>query len=141
MTRYTVTLVGGIIACRMLGMTWASVQWLAAAMTVGLGFGLQEIFANLVSGLILLFERPIRIGDLVTELRKLGATVREDADGMTIVPGPLQATRIATYDDHRMAMSLALVGLKVRGVLIENPACTRKTYPHFFDELQRISRQ
>ncbi len=82
-----------------------------------------------------------RIGDLATELRKLGATVSEHADGMTIVPGPLQAARIATYDDHRMAMSLALVGLKVRGVLIENPACTRKTYPHFFDELQRITRQ
>lgn len=63
---YAATLLGLIVACRMLGMTWSSVQWLAAAMTVGLGFGLQEIFANLVSGLIILFERPIRIGDMVT---------------------------------------------------------------------------
>ncbi len=64
--RYLLTLVGLVVACRCIGITWASVQWLAAAMTVGLGFGLQEIFANLVSGLILLFERPIRVGDLVT---------------------------------------------------------------------------
>ena len=55
-----------LMACRAIGLTWGSIQWLAAAMTVGLGFGLQEIFANLVSGLIILFERPIRVGDLVT---------------------------------------------------------------------------
>ena len=64
--RYLLTLVGCIIAFRTIGIGWASVQWLAAAMTVGLGFGLQEIFANFVSGLIILFERPIRVGDLVT---------------------------------------------------------------------------
>lgn len=64
--RYALTLVGVILACRLMGIRWSSVQWLVAAMTVGLGFGLQEIFANLVSGLILLIERPLRIGDLVT---------------------------------------------------------------------------
>ena len=64
--RYTVTLVTAICAFRELGFTWSSIQWLAAAMTVGLGFGLQEIFANLVSGLIILFERPVRVGDFVT---------------------------------------------------------------------------
>jgi potassium efflux system protein len=66
MLRYALTLTTVVMACLMIGLSWSSIQWLAAAMTVGLGFGLQEIFANLVSGLIILFERPIRVGDLVT---------------------------------------------------------------------------
>jgi potassium efflux system protein len=64
--RYVVALTGFVLACRTMSITWSSVQWLAAGMTVGLGFGLQEIFANFVSGLILLFERPIRVGDVIT---------------------------------------------------------------------------
>ncbi len=64
--RYVVIVVGTIFAFGLLGIGWSTVQWLVAAMTVGLGFGLQEIFANFVSGLIILFERPIRIGDTVT---------------------------------------------------------------------------
>jgi potassium efflux system protein len=55
-----------MVTFQMLGMEWSNIQWLVAALGVGLGFGLQEIVANFVSGLILLFERPIRIGDLVT---------------------------------------------------------------------------
>jgi potassium efflux system protein len=50
----------------MIGIPWSKVQWLAAAITVGIGFGLQEIFANFVSGLIILFQRPIRLGDVIT---------------------------------------------------------------------------
>jgi potassium efflux system protein len=65
-TQYLVVALGIIIALGQLGVTWGELQWLAAAVSVGLGFGLQEIFANFVSGLILLFERPIRVGDLVT---------------------------------------------------------------------------
>ena len=49
-----------------MGLRWGNVQWLVAALGVGVGFGLQEIIANFVSGLIILFERPIRIGDVVT---------------------------------------------------------------------------
>lgn len=64
--RYLVTVIGLVLAFQAIGVTWSSIQWLAAAITVGLGFGLQEIFANFVSGLILLFERPIRLGDTVT---------------------------------------------------------------------------
>lgn len=64
--RYAATLAGLLFACHLIRLSWSSVQWLAAAMTVGLGFGLQEIFANLVSGIIILFERPIRMGDMVT---------------------------------------------------------------------------
>lgn len=65
-TRYLITIIGLITAFNMVGIGWSKVQWLVAAMTVGLGFGLQEIFANFVSGLMLLFERPMRIGDTVT---------------------------------------------------------------------------
>jgi potassium efflux system protein len=65
-SRYVITLVGLAVAFWMIGIGWSNVQWLVAAMTVGLGFGLQEIFANFVSGLIILFERPMRVGDTVT---------------------------------------------------------------------------
>jgi len=64
--RYAITVVGIILAFNAIGVGWDKVQWLAAAVTVGLGFGLQEIFANFVSGLIILFERPMRVGDTVT---------------------------------------------------------------------------
>lgn len=64
--KYAVTGAGLAIAFGALGLQWSQVQWLVAAISVGLGFGLQEIFANFVSGLVLLFERPIRIGDTVT---------------------------------------------------------------------------
>ena len=64
--RYVIIAVGIIVAFGWLGIPWASYQWLVAAVTVGLGFGLQEIFANFVSGLIVLFEQPIRVGDVVT---------------------------------------------------------------------------
>lgn len=79
-----------------------------------------------------------RIGDLACELRKLGATVDELADGMTITPGTLQPARIETYNDHRMAMSLSLVGLRQPGVVILNPGCTSKTYPHYFEDLAQL---
>ena len=64
--RYALTAAGVMLASNILGIGWSDVQWLVAALSVGLGFGLQEIFANFVSGLIILAERPIRIGDVVT---------------------------------------------------------------------------
>jgi 3-phosphoshikimate 1-carboxyvinyltransferase len=76
-----------------------------------------------------------RIGDLVRELRKLGAEVHEHDDGLTIVPGDLRAATLATYDDHRMAMSLALAGLRVPGIRIEDPACVGKTFPDYWQRL------
>ena len=63
---YILVTVGGAWAFSTLGMSWSKLQWLFAALSVGLGFGMQEIFANFVSGIILLFERPIRVGDTVT---------------------------------------------------------------------------
>ena len=79
-----------------------------------------------------------RIHALAVELRKLGAEVDERADGLKITPGPLRGAEIDTYDDHRMAMSLALVGLAVPGVVIRNPGCVAKTYPRFFDDLRGL---
>jgi len=64
--QYLVIILGITVACSYLGITWDKVQWLAAALTVGLGFGLQEIFANFVAGIIILFEQPMRINDMVT---------------------------------------------------------------------------
>lgn len=90
--RYVVTLAGMTIACRELGFTWSSIQWLAAAMTVGLGFGMQEIFANLVSGLIILFERPVRVGDLVTVGGVTGRVTRMQ----------IRATTITDYDRREL---------------------------------------
>ena len=76
-------LFGGLVGFSMIGIEWSKLQWLVAALTVGPGFGLQEIFANFVSGLIILFEKPIRIGDTVT-IRDLTGSVT----GSTPVPPP-----------------------------------------------------
>ena len=79
-----------------------------------------------------------RIGNLAIELRKLGARVDERDDGLRIIPGPLQSAEVRTYDDHRMAMSLALVGLRVPAVVILEPECTAKTYPEYFQDLHSL---
>jgi 3-phosphoshikimate 1-carboxyvinyltransferase len=83
-----------------------------------------------------------RLAALATELRRIGVEVEELADGLKIVPRPvdqLHGAEIETYNDHRMAMSLALVGLRVPGIVIKNPACVAKTYPGFFDDLAKLS--
>jgi 3-phosphoshikimate 1-carboxyvinyltransferase len=81
-----------------------------------------------------------RIAALAAELRKLGATVDEFPDGLVIFPPEkITPARIATYDDHRMAMSFALAGLKAEGVVILDPDCVAKTYPGFWDDLAKLS--
>jgi 3-phosphoshikimate 1-carboxyvinyltransferase len=79
-----------------------------------------------------------RIAATATELRKLGAVVTEFNDGMEIDPRPLHGAEIDTYDDHRMAMSFALAGLRTAKVVIRDPGCTAKTYPNFFADLERL---
>jgi 3-phosphoshikimate 1-carboxyvinyltransferase len=79
-----------------------------------------------------------RLAALAAELRRVGAEVEEFADEMTITPRPLHGAEIETYNDHRMAMSIALIGLRVPGVVIKNPGCVAKTYPHFFTDLERL---
>ncbi len=80
-----------------------------------------------------------RIGDLAKELRKLGASVEEHEDGLTIHPVQLRPAEIETYNDHRMAMSLGLVGLRQEGVWILNPKCTEKTFPNYFEAMAQFA--
>jgi 3-phosphoshikimate 1-carboxyvinyltransferase len=79
-----------------------------------------------------------RLAALENELKKLGADITTGKDFIAITPpsnGSLTPASIATYDDHRMAMSFAIAGLRAKGIRIEDPQCTAKTYPEFFDDL------
>ncbi|MBL9077929.1 MAG: mechanosensitive ion channel [Planctomycetes bacterium] len=84
LARYGIFIVGLVWAFSSIGIGWSKVQWLVAAVSVGLGFGLQEIFANFVSGLILLFERPIRVGDIVRVGDTTGRVTRIQIRATTI---------------------------------------------------------
>jgi len=85
LAKYLMITIGFVAIANKLGGSWAQVQWLVAALTVGLGFGLQEIFANMVSGIILLFERPIRVGDTVTVDNITGTVTRIQMRATTIL--------------------------------------------------------
>ncbi|MCO5216604.1 MAG: 3-phosphoshikimate 1-carboxyvinyltransferase [Thermomicrobiales bacterium] len=76
-----------------------------------------------------------RVRDVAIELRKLGQQVDEFEDGMTITPAPIVPAEIETYDDHRMAMSFGVTGLRAPGVRILDPGCTAKTFPDYWDRL------
>jgi 3-phosphoshikimate 1-carboxyvinyltransferase len=84
------------------------------------------------------YKETDRIAALATELRRVGAEVEEFADGLTITPRPLHGAEIETYNDHRMAMSMALIGLRVPGIVIKNPGCVAKTYPGFWEDLEKL---
>jgi 3-phosphoshikimate 1-carboxyvinyltransferase len=79
-----------------------------------------------------------RIAAVVTELRRAGLDATEDEDGFTIHPGSPRPTTFETYDDHRMAMSLALLGLRSPGVAIADPGCVAKTFPTYFEVLDSL---
>ncbi len=83
-TKYVLMLIGGLMGFSMIGIEWSKLQWLVAALGVGLGFGLQQIFANFVSGLIILFEKPIRIGDTVTIRDLTGSVTKINTRATTI---------------------------------------------------------
>ncbi|MGJ0486920.1 MAG: mechanosensitive ion channel domain-containing protein [Methylomicrobium sp.] len=82
---YALIAAGFAVVASELGGSWSQVQWLVAALSVGLGFGLQEIFANLVSGIILLFERPVRVGDTVTIGNVTGKVSRIQMRATTLI--------------------------------------------------------
>lgn len=92
--KYILVSVGIVAGLSRLGLDWSSMQWVVAALGVGLGFGLQEIVANFVSGLIILFERPIRVGDIVT----IG-----ELDG-TVTSIQIRATRITDFDNREVLL-------------------------------------
>jgi len=79
-----------------------------------------------------------RISAVVTELQRAGIQATEHADGLTIQPGQPRPCQIHTYDDHRMAMSFSLLGLKAPGIHILDPGCTSKTYPRYFADLAAL---
>ncbi len=90
--QYLIVAIGVISAFSTIGFQWSSIQWLVAALGVGLGFGLQEIVANFISGIILLFERPIRVGDVVTLDNTTGVVSRIR----------IRATTIINYDKQEL---------------------------------------
>jgi 3-phosphoshikimate 1-carboxyvinyltransferase len=79
-----------------------------------------------------------RISAVVNELRRMGVSVVEYEDGFEIEPSVPVPAEVETYDDHRMAMSFALVGLRAEGIVIKNPGCVSKTFPDYFDRLKTL---
>ena len=84
------------------------------------------------------FKETDRIAAVVTELRRAGIEATEHDDGFTVVPGTPRPTVFSTYDDHRMAMSLSLLGLRHEGIALDDPGCVAKTYPGYWQDLQRL---
>ena len=78
---------------------------------------------------------------IATELKKLGCKteiIEEQETDVVIEPGVLHGCEIDTYEDHRVAMSFAMAGLVIDGVMIDNPMCCRKTFENYFDVLENI---
>jgi 3-phosphoshikimate 1-carboxyvinyltransferase len=76
-----------------------------------------------------------RVAALSAELTRCGARVAEKGDTLEVFPSALHGAEIETYNDHRMAMCFAILGLKVPGIKIKNPVCVKKTFPNFFQKL------
>jgi potassium efflux system protein len=149
LTRYTIVVAGIIGMFYSLGGTWSQIQWLVAALGVGLGFGLQEIFGNLISGIIILFERPIRVGDTVTVgdisgtvtgIRMRATTIRDFDNKELIIPNKTFITGqlinwtltdpitrvtfkvgIAYGSDLKLAHQVMLDTVKSNHLVLENP--------------------
>jgi 3-phosphoshikimate 1-carboxyvinyltransferase len=84
------------------------------------------------------WQESDRLHAVATELRRLGVAVEELSDGLIVHPSKVGAGRVETYDDHRIAMSFALLGLKTPGIVIEDPACVSKTFPDYFECLEGL---
>ena len=84
------------------------------------------------------WQETDRIHAMVTELRKLGVPVVEHQDGLEISPASITPAAIDTYQDHRVAMAFSLIGLKAHGIRINDPECVSKTFPNYFDVLERL---
>ncbi|QDV68756.1 Miniconductance mechanosensitive channel MscM precursor [Rosistilla carotiformis] len=98
LSSYVMLIAGIMLAARSVGIRWESIQWLVAALGVGLGFGLQEIFANFISGIILLFEQPLRVGDVVTIDGTTGAVSKIRMRATTVINWDRQELIIPNKD-------------------------------------------
>jgi 3-phosphoshikimate 1-carboxyvinyltransferase len=108
------------------------VQTLAAVACFAEGTTVMRNIAHLA------FKESNRIVDTARELQKLGAKVDFGSDYLAVTGGSLVGTQVDTYDDHRMAMSLSLIGAKVPGVVINNAHVVSKSFPDYFDKLASI---
>ncbi len=85
------------------------------------------------------YKESDRLGTLAEQLRLLGANITVLDDGLDIHPVPLHGAQLDPHEDHRLAMMFGLIGLRVPGVVVEDPMCVRKSYPRFWEELDRLS--
>ncbi len=150
--QYAIVIIGMLGAVALIGFRWSSIQWLVAAVGVGLGFGLQEIFANFVSGIVILFERPVRVGDTVTvgtltgtvsRIRIRATTVTDWDNKEVVIPNKTFITEtvinwtltdditrlilrvhLALDTDTELAERLIMDVIKDEPVALENPAPT-----------------
>jgi len=84
------------------------------------------------------YKETDRITAIVNELKKVGVEATEFEDGIEIIPSPPHSADISTYNDHRMAISFSLLGLRTKGIRIKNPECVEKTFPDFFERLEKL---
>jgi 3-phosphoshikimate 1-carboxyvinyltransferase len=87
------------------------------------------------------YKESDRLHAVAAELQKTGANVTLHADGIAIRPGDLHGAQLDTHDDHRLAMSFALIGLAIPGISVENPQCVRKSFPGFWGEFEKLERR
>jgi len=148
--QYAIVIMGLLGAVALVGFRWSSIQWLVAAVGVGLGFGLQEIFANFVSGIVILFERPVRVGDTVTvgtltgtvsRIRTRATTVTDWDNKEVVIPNKTFITEtvinwtltdditrlvvhvhVALDSDTDLAEKLIMDVIRNEPVALENPA-------------------
>lgn len=146
--RYTIVIGGTLIGLSLFGMRWSQLQWLAAALTVGLGFGLQEIFANFVSGIILLFERPFRVGDVitvgdmsgrVTRIRTRATTILDFDNKEIVMPNKTFITGHLT--NWGLSDTTTRVIVKVGVAYGTDPVLTRKLLLQAADEDPRVLKE
>lgn len=84
------------------------------------------------------FKESDRLAALVREIERVGAQARVEGDDLIVTPGPLRPATLETYDDHRMAMAFAILGLRQEGIVIDRPGVVTKTWPRFFEMLSRL---
>jgi potassium efflux system protein len=147
-SRYVIVIGGMVTGLSLLGVRWGQLQWMAAALTVGLGFGLQEIFANFVSGLIVLFERPYRVGDIitigevegtVTRIRTRATTVLDWDNKEVVVPNKTFITE--RFVNWTLSDAVTRVVLKIGVAYASDPERVRRLLLRIAESDPRVLRQ